>query len=234
MTTRHALVIGASSGIGAATSLRLAKDGWKVTAVARRTPELSALEEENPRLSGLTLDVTDRAALLAAVESLPAVDAMIYAAGLNVPEREIEVLSVEDWKAIFEVNVNGAFHAAQALLPSMRSAGGGLMVFVSSISAERADPSGVAYQSSKRAMHGLAEGILVEERENGIRAALIMPGLTRTDFNLKRRTPPTEEDREKFLTPEDVAESISFVCNLPSHVMIPYLTVVPTANPWNK
>jgi NADP-dependent 3-hydroxy acid dehydrogenase YdfG len=61
-----------------------------------------------------------------------------------------------------------------------------------------------------------------------------MPGLTRTEFNALRRTPPTEEQRASFMTPEDVAEAIVFICELPPHLMIPSVTIVPTVNPWNR
>jgi len=234
MKRRHAFVIGASSGIGAATAKTLAQGGWQVTAAARRTDKLSELEALYPTLSACELDSSDRLAVQAAINQAPAIDVMIYAAGTNIPEREIEVLSHSDWRSAFGVNVDGAFHSTQAVLPKMKNSGGGLIVYVSSISAERADASGVAYQASKRALHGLAEGTALEQGSNGIRTTLIMPGLTRTDFNALRRSPPSEEERAKFLMPEDVAAAIAFVCGLPPHMMIPSLTVVPTANPWNR
>lgn len=234
MKEKHALIIGASSGIGAATAEQLARGDWLVTAAARRSERLVALASKFPNIRSHQLDATDRSAVEEVVRNLPAVDALIYAAGHNIPERELDVLSENDWRQLFDVNVHGAFHAIQAVLPKMRTAGGGLIVLISSISAERGDASGAAYQASKRALHGLAEAVSFEEGFNRIRTTVIMPGLTRTDFNSLRRTPPSEEARREFLSAEDVAGAAAYVCNLPSHVFVPSLTIVPTSNPWNR
>lgn len=234
MNQRKALVIGASSGIGASTALGLADLNWAVTAVARRQDRLRDLALQNPNIQTTTLDVTDTSALNHTLEQVGPLDALVYAAGWNFPERELEVLDPDDWRHAFNVNVNGAFIATQAALPQMRLNGGGVIVYVSSISAVRADASGAAYQASKRALHGLAEAINLEEVGHGIRASIVMPGLTKTEFNSLRRTPPSETQRSQFLTSQDVADAIIFICELPARVMIPELTIVPTANPWNR
>jgi NADP-dependent 3-hydroxy acid dehydrogenase YdfG len=234
MNQRQALVIGASSGIGASTALGLADLDWAVTAVARREDRLRDIELRNPKIRTTTLDVTDASALNHALEQVGPLDALIYAAGWNFPNRELDVLDPEDWLHAFSVNVNGAFIATRAALPQMRLNGGGVIVYVSSISAVRADASGAAYQASKRALHGLAEAINLEEVGHGIRASIVMPGLTKTEFNSLRRTPPSETQRAGFLTSQNVADAIIFICQLPASVMIPELTIVPTANPWNR
>lgn len=233
MIQRHALVIGASSGIGAATAIGLSGRGWAVTAAARREDRLADLAREHPGVRTAAVDVTDGPALRQVVEQAGPLDALVYSAGWNLPDRELGVLTPEDWHRTFSVNVDGAFAATQAVLPQMRLTGG-LIVYVSSISAEHVDGSGAAYQASKRALHGLAEATGFEEGGHGIRTSLVMPGLTRTEFNALRRTPPTEEQRADFMTPEDVAEAIVFICELPTHLMIPSLTIVPTVNPWNR
>lgn len=227
-------MIGASSGIGASTAVGLANLGWAVTAVARREDRLLDIAGQNPNIRTTTLDVTDASALNHTLEEVGPLDALIYAAGWNLPNRELDVLNTEDWYHAFNVNVNGAFIATRAALPQMRLKGGGVIVYVSSISAVRADASGAAYQASKRALHGLAEAINIEEVGHGIRASIVMPGLTKTEFNSLRRTPPSEEQRASFLTSKDVADAIVFICELPAGVMIPELTIVPTANPWNR
>jgi serine 3-dehydrogenase len=234
MTKRRALVIGASSGIGAAVAIGLSNRGWDVTATARRKDRLADLAHEDPRIQTTMVDVTDEKELRQVVAEVGAIDALIYAAGWNLPDRELNVLAVEDWHRAFSVNVDGAFAATQAVLPHMRREGGGVIVFVSSTSAEHADASGAAYQASKRALHGLAEATNFEEGRHGIRTSLVMPGLTKTEFNSLRRNPPSEEDRLNFMKPEDVAAAIIFICELPSHLMIPELTIVPTVNPWNR
>ena len=234
MSNRHALVIGASTGIGAATARTLSLSGWDVTAIARRPQLLNVLSQENPRIRGIGGDVTDTDALDTLVRREGPFQAVVYAAGWNVPDRELTVLDTHTWRQLMSVNVDGAFTAVSAALPAMRAAGDGLIIFVSSISAVQPDASGAAYQASKRALHGLAGAINLEEGHHGIRACLVLPGLTRTDFNALRRNAPSEEQRATFLSPQDVASAIAFICELPPHVLVPELTVVPTANPWNR
>lgn len=234
MKDKHALILGASSGIGAAAAESLALDGWHVTAAARRSERLVELSSQHPTISPQQLDVTDRKAVEECIGNLPDIDVLVYAAGHNFPERELDVLVETDWRQSFDVNVDGALHAVQAVLPRMKAADGGLIVLISSISAEHGDASGAAYQASKRALHGLAEALSFEEGINGIRTTLIMPGLTRTDFNSLRRNPPSEEARKQFLSAQDVASAVVYVSNLPPHVLVPTLTIVPTANPWNR
>jgi serine 3-dehydrogenase len=234
ITQRHALVIGASSGIGAATAIDLSSHGWNVTAVARRQDRLVDMVRHHTRIKMAVVDVTSAAELQKTIDHIGPIDVLVYAAGWNFPERELSVLTTEDWHQAFSVNVDGAFTATQAVLPQMRRNGGGVIVYISSISAAHADASGAAYQASKRALHGLAEATSFEEGQHGIRVSLVMPGLTRTEFNSLRRTPPTEEARSKFMAPEDVAAAVTFICELPAHLMIPELTIVPTINPWNR
>ena len=231
---RRALILGASSGIGAATAVSLAERGWHVLAAARREDRLAELAKEHSGICTAVVDVSDTAAVRSLVESSEPLDALVYAAGWNLPDREIKVLAEEDWKRSFSVNVDGAFAATQAVLPQMREAGGGVIVYVSSISAEKVDASGVAYQASKRALNGLAEVTSLEEGHYGIRTSLVMPGLTATEFMGRRRVPPTAEQRATFMSAEDVADAIAYICELPPRLMIPSLTIVPTVNPWNR
>lgn len=234
VTQRHALVIGASSGIGAATAIGLAKEDWKVTAFARREDRLADLTKENHNIQTKVVDAANESDLQKAINQIGPIDTLIYAAGWNLPQRELTVLSSQDWHRAFGINVDGAYTAVQAILPQMRGKGAGTIIFISSISATHPDASGAAYQASKRALHGLAEAISFEEGHHGIRVSLVMPGLTRTEFNSLRRTPPTAEARSKYMAPEDVADAVVYICQLPPHLMIPELTIVPTINPWNR
>ena len=80
-----------------------------------------------------------------------------------------------------QVNLAGAYHATQAVLPAMRAAGAGHLVYIASISSLVPDASGVAYQAAKRGLLGLAHGVRVEEKENGIRTCVVSPGLVDTE-----------------------------------------------------
>jgi len=92
------------------------------------------------------------ALIAAALAKLGRIDILIYAAGANIPARAMRVLTPETWDMMLAVNLTGAFDCTRAVLPAMRTAGGGLIVYISSISAHEADASGAAYQAAKRGL----------------------------------------------------------------------------------
>jgi serine 3-dehydrogenase (NADP+) len=112
-------------------------------------------------------------------------------------------------------------------LPSMRDAGAGHLIYISSISGVQADVSGAAYQASKRGVVGLAHAIRMEEKQNGIRTCVICPGLVNTELLEKRPVKPSPEELAKALQAEDVAETILHVAKLPVRASIPELILLP-------
>jgi len=231
LTDRVVLVVGASSGIGRAAAIAFAKGGARVLASARRSERLAALRESCPGIETATADVSDRGSM----ESLAAhtkarlgdVDILLYAAGTNVPDRAMSRLNPEIWDMMIRVNLNGAFYITNAVLPAMRNRGGGQLIYISSISGLVPDVSGPAYQAAKRGLLGLAHAIRVEEKDSGIRTAVICPGLVDTEILDRRPVKPSPEDLAKALKAEDVAETILFVACLPPHVTIPELQIMP-------
>jgi serine 3-dehydrogenase (NADP+) len=231
---RVAFIVGASSGMGRATAVRFARMGAKVAVAAR---QVALLDELAAGLHGadvmvLPLDARDRPAIDAAVARISAewgrLDIVVYATGTNTKERALDRLTVEGWSELLDVNLTGAFHVTQAVLPGMRAAGDGLIIYLSSNAANRPDVSGVAYQASKRGMVGLAHGVMEEERRRGIRTTVIFPGLTDTPLLAKRPTPTPPEVVAKALQPADVAEACAFVAALPARAHVPELVLVPS------
>jgi serine 3-dehydrogenase len=137
-------------------------------------------------------------------------------------------LDAETWNRVVTVNLNGAYYATRAVLPSMRQAGGGYLIYVSSISGLIPDVSGAAYQASKRGLLGLAHAIRVEEKENGIRTCVICPGLVNTELIDQRPVKPSREVLQQALQPEDVAEAILAVAKLPERAVVPEIQILPT------
>jgi serine 3-dehydrogenase (NADP+) len=226
------LIVGASSGIGRAATVLFAREGAMVVAAARREDRLQALKQE---LAKEQRDITVRVADASKPEEMQhlartigKIDILVFVAGTNTPDRSMERLSPEIWNTLVEVNLNGAFYATHAVLPSMRSAGAGHLIYISSISGLVPDVSGAAYQAAKRGVVGLAHAIRVEERQNGIRTCVICPGLVDTELLEKRPVKPTPEVLAKALQPEDVAETILFVAKLPPRAVIPELQLMPT------
>jgi NADP-dependent 3-hydroxy acid dehydrogenase YdfG len=229
------LVIGASSGMGKATAALLASQQARVMAVARRIDRLQQLQLElaqhRCRLSISRCDATRRAevdrAVAETVGEFGRIDVLVYAAGTNITRRSLDVLSEDDWHALLEANLTGAFHCTQAVLPTMRRQQSGLIIYVSTGAVQSPDVSGVAYQASKHGLTGLARGTRVEEKKHGIRTTLIFPGLCDTEILQRRLVPPPPETLACALQPSDVAEAVAFVCRLDPRCHVPELQIFP-------
>lgn len=183
-----ALITGASTGIGRATALRLARGGWTVLAGVRDAAAAEALGAGEGVIP-VTLDVTDPqqiAAAAAAVEehsvdsSAPPgrLDALVNNAGVGFGG-PVEILPSEDWLRQFEVNVFGPVALTQALLPALRRAAGRI-VLVSSIGGRVATPYLAPYAASKHAIEAIGDALRVELRSSGVQVALIEPGSVAT------------------------------------------------------
>jgi len=232
-----AIILGASSGMGRATALAFCAEGAKVAVAARRQPELDELAQEIKAAGGdglaLAADVSKRGDLDTVVrrtlERFGKVDVLVNAAGVNVRNRQLAALDQAGWDRIIAINLTGAFHAMQAVLPTMRAHQGGLIIHISSISGLWGDFAGVAYQASKHGMVGLANATRMEERQNGIRVTVVYPGLCDTPILKNRAVPPTPEQRQLMMKAEDIADACVFAASLPPRTYVSDLVLMPTA-----
>jgi NAD(P)-dependent dehydrogenase (short-subunit alcohol dehydrogenase family) len=224
---RRALVTGASSGIGLATALALARAGAEVHGAARR---LDVMERASEGLfTAHRADVTspgDMAALAAEVSAAGPLDVAVFNAGTNVPERRLRQLTPESWELLVATNLSSAFYGLRAVLPALRRPGG-LAVFVSSVSAAWPDNSGPAYQAAKAGVVAMVRAAALEELGSGVRFSTVMPGVVDTPILDRRAVPPDAEQRAAMLRPEDVAAVCVFLASLPDRVHVPELTVLP-------
>jgi NADP-dependent 3-hydroxy acid dehydrogenase YdfG len=231
-----ALVVGASSGIGRETAVLLAREGVRVMAAARRQDRLEQLRgqlaEEGHAIEIAAADAADAGQMndvaAQALKAFGKLDILVYATGTNTPDRAMTRLTPAVWDELVSVNLNGAYYATAAVLPAMRAAGSGHVIYISSISGLVPDVSGAAYQAGKRGMIGLAHAIRVEEKENGIRTCAICPGLVDTEILVKRPVKPTAETLAKALQPEDVAEVVLAIAKLPPRAAVPEIQLMPT------
>ncbi len=164
-----AVVTGASSGIGRATALRLAREGYHVVATSRDVNRSESVDEVVPQL----LDDAGR------------VDALVNNAGYGLWGC-LEDVSIDEVKAQFETNVFGVLRLTQAFLPHMRERTNGTIVNVGSVSGQIGSPAGGAYAASKFALRGLTTVMRMELAPFGLRVVLIEPGLFRTQFMQNR------------------------------------------------
>ncbi len=225
LADRVALVVGASTGIGAATARTFSEAGASVHAAARHRPELG------DDIVGHELDVTDRAAVdrlaVSLTDSEP-VSAVVIAAGTNLPERSLDRLTPDAWDEMLAVNLTGAYNVVHAFLDALR-ANRGDVVLIGSISGSWPDPSGPAYQTAKAGVLAFARAAAFEEHGRGVRFTTVLPGVVDTPILDQRPEPPSPEIRAQMLAPEDVAATCLFAVSLPPRASVPELTVLPTA-----
>ena len=232
-----ALVTGASTGIGRAVVVGLAREGAVVGLVARGREALEAACAQARSLGTEAFpfagDVADgafaRRVVDAMVERRGRIDILVISAGTNTFHRNIADISEDDWRRVVETNVTGAFLFARHALRPMRKAGRGQVITITSgAGLAPSAPSGVAYSASKHALQSLTASINLEERRHGIRACAIAPGETDTPNLDLRPRPPSWEALAKMLRPEDVAAAVLFAASQPDHVSVELIVVNPT------
>lgn len=185
---KNAVVTGTSTGIGLATSLTLARNGYRVFAGMRNPAKAEALrgaaEKENLPVEVITLDVNDTASIDAAF-ALAAqdgpVDLLVNNAGIG-GATPLELTPEAEHRAMFETNYFGAVRCIQAVLPAMREQGSGCIVNVTSIAGIMATPNQIPYSASKWALECLGEALAHEVRRFGIRVVNIEPGVVMTSI----------------------------------------------------
>jgi NADP-dependent 3-hydroxy acid dehydrogenase YdfG len=229
---KTAVITGAGSGVGAATARALAKQGWRVALIGRRREPLIEVASEMLGSLVVPCDIGDPQAVeamgLQVLAEFGSVEVLVNAAGTNVPQRSLEVLTHADYHAMMNANLNGAYYCAQAFLPQMRARGSGTIVNIVSEAGKAASPkAGPGYVISKFGMAGLTSSINAEERPKGIRACSIFPGDIDTPILEKRPAPPDAAARAKMMQPEDIAECVLLAINLPARAVIEELLVRP-------
>jgi NADP-dependent 3-hydroxy acid dehydrogenase YdfG len=237
LTGQVAIIMGASSGMGRAAALAFAAEGAKVALAARRMAELETLAAEISTAGGQALaqaaDVARRpdvdAVVQTTIERFGRVDVLVFCSGVNTPNRQLAALDQAGWDRIIGINLTGALHCTQAVLPRMREQRGGLIIHIASISALWGDFSGAAYQASKHGIVGIANVTRMEERANGIRVTVIYPGLCDTPILKNRPVQPTAEQRALMMKPEDIAAACVFAASLPPRTYVSDLSIMPTA-----
>ncbi|MEY2890180.1 MAG: hypothetical protein RJA98_88 [Pseudomonadota bacterium] len=232
-----ALVTGGGSGIGRATALRLAQHGASVVVTGRRQAPLDAVVAEVRAAGGQavarTADLLQRDELVALVgwveQTLGAVDILVNNAGAASRVRNILWVNADDWNDTLAVNLNAVYVLIQAALPGMLARGGGTVVTVSSLAAVRPGLLGGApYGAAKAAVSNLMTFLHGTFRNQNIRATTILPGEVNTPIMDTRVRPPTAQERERMVDPDDVAQAIALVCTLPARTTIEQLIISPT------
>ena len=237
---RTAVITGASSGIGAASAVKLAEAGYRVVLTARRADRLAEVAQRIAALGGQAtchqLDVTDRAAVDALAASLDRCDVLVANAGGAVGADMVAAGSPDDWRAMYEVNVLGTLHVTQALLPRLVDSGAGTIVVMSSTAGFVAYEGGGGYVAAKHGTHAIAATLRLELAGQPVRVIEIAPGMVRTDeFAINRFRGDAEAAAAVYagvaepLTAQDVAEAVAWTVTLPQHFNVDLMVIRPLA-----
>lgn len=237
------LVTGASSGIGEACARRFAAEGANLVLWARRADRLERVAAElgtahRVSLSVAVVDVRDRAAVNRAAEALVRADrvpdVLINNAGLASGMAKIQDGDPEDWDRMIDTNVKGLLNVTRAILPHMVARRRGHIVNLGSTAGHMTYPMGNVYNATKFGVRALTEGMNLDVAGTPIRVSAVDPGFVETEFSEVRFH--GDQDRAKAvyqgftpLSADDVADAIAYVVNLPEHVNILDLVIMPTA-----
>jgi short-subunit dehydrogenase len=177
------LVTGASAGIGKATAIYLAQNGYNVYGAARRTDKMQNLITYG--IKSIALDVTKDESIMACIEQIykeaGSIDILVNNAGFG-QEGAIEDISLKDARYQFEVNVFGAMRLAQLVLPKMRENKYGKIINISSVGGKIAFPLGGWYHASKFALEALSDSMRNEVKNFGIDVIVVEPGATQSEW----------------------------------------------------
>ncbi len=243
MTTLNgkvAWITGAGSGIGLAGARALAQAGAVVVMSGRRHDVLAAeaaqINAEGGAAEIEVLDVADAGAVKQVAEAILArhgrVDILLNSAGLNSPQRFWKDQTVQGWREVVGINLDGSYYTIHAVLPTMRARKDGLIINVSSWAGVfHPKLTGAAYNGSKHAITAMTETINMEEGVNGIRACAVCPAEVATPILDRRPVPPSAQDRARMLQPQDLGATLRFIAELPAHVCLNQLIISPT---WNR
>jgi NAD(P)-dependent dehydrogenase (short-subunit alcohol dehydrogenase family) len=234
-----ALITGASSGLGRATTLAFAEAGANVALVARRKDQLEQVVREIEPLGSealaLPVDLADEDQIRDAVDRTLAtfgrVDVLVNAAGTDVPYAVVD-LSAEGWDRVLDVNLRAPFLLAKAVFPSMAQAGRGTIINVSSVAGKRGWANAAAYCASKFGLTGLTQALAAEGKAHGIRACVVYPGGMATSWgiwspterqSLQREAPPPTQ----ALPPAEVAALLVWIAAAPPEMVLNEVIATP-------
>lgn len=241
-----ALITGASSGIGAATALKLAANGAKVGLAARRADRLTQLVAEIEKAGGqaiaLEMDVVDNASVTAGVsklaEAFGTIDILFNNAGL-MPLSDIDALKTDEWHRMVDVNIKGVLNTTAAVLPHMIGRKSGHVVNTSSIAGRKVFAGLSVYCATKHAITALSDGMRIElGKKHNIRVTCVQPGAVETELYDQISDPAARQQMDdlktqmEFLKAEDIADTVLFALRSPRHMDIAEVFVMPTQQAW--
>jgi NADP-dependent 3-hydroxy acid dehydrogenase YdfG len=237
------LITGATSGIGRATAMRLAKEGYRLILVGRRAVTLKKLTvyletKYNTECLAIPVDVRHYSNLKTAFTELPEewtpIGILVNNAGLAAGLDPVHQGSLDDWNQMIDTNIKGILHVTKLIAPGMIERGKGHIINIGSIAGKEVYPKGAVYCATKHAVEALTLGMRQDFVPFGVKVSSVCPGAVETEFSLVRFKGDAERAEKVYdgfqpLEAEDVADVIQYIITRPAHVNIQDVLIMPAA-----
>lgn len=241
--TKIVLITGATSGIGEATAIQFAQNGYRLILTGRRANRLKALSDRLQQDFGaealnLTFDVRELEQVKAAIESIPAdwknIDILINNAGLALGKEPIHEGRIADWDQMIDTNIKGLLYMTRLISPAMAERKSGHIINIGSTAGKEVYPGGNVYCGTKWAVEALTKSMRLDLVPFGIKVTGICPGLVETEFSVVRFKGNQNKADNVYqgfdpLVAADIANVIWFAASLPAHVCLNDVTLTCTA-----
>ncbi|MDH6308361.1 3-hydroxy acid dehydrogenase/malonic semialdehyde reductase [Dysgonomonas sp. PFB1-18] len=240
---KTALITGATSGLGRAIALRLAKEGYNVIITGRRKERLAELEKEievkyESKVYSLCFDVRVYDEVKKSIESLPqewrTIDILVNNAGLAAGLAPIQEGDIADWEQMIDTNIKGLLYMTRIVSPDMVLRKSGHIINIGSIAGKGVYPNGAVYCATKYAVNALHQGMRMDLLPYNIRVTQICPGAVETEFSLVRFKGDQARADQVYagydnLVADDIAEAVHYAVSQPAHVNVQDILIMPTA-----
>ncbi|PHS68569.1 MAG: NAD(P)-dependent oxidoreductase [Methylophaga sp.] len=240
MTKKTILITGATSGFGAAIAQLFAQNGWQLILTGRRQQRLDDLQKQLGRMTNVhtcCFDISDRTVVEQLIDNLPAefadVDVLVNNAGLALGLEPADQTDLDDWDKMVDTNIKGLMYCTRIILPIMKQRGQGYIINIGSVAGNWPYPGGNVYCATKAFVRQFSLAIRADLLGTGIRVTNIEPGNAETEFSMVRFKDNEQQAEGVYqsteaLTAEDIANTVAWLVNTPSHVNVTTMEIMPT------
>ncbi|HHB76185.1 MAG TPA: SDR family oxidoreductase [Desulfobulbus sp.] len=232
------LVTGATAGFGLACCHRFAEEGWKLIIAGRRGERLKEFKSAHPDvpIHTMVFDVRDRARVEQSIADIPeqfsSIDVLVNNAGLALGLSGAQEADMDDWETMVDTNIKGLLYMTRAILPGMVQRDQGHIINLGSVAGNYPYPGGNVYGGTKAFVKQFSNNLLTDLVKTRIRVTNIEPGLAESEFSIVRFHGDIDKAKQVYqgtepLTPADIADIVYWVTNVPQHVNINTVEVMP-------